>query len=302
MENLAHTLCGLRIADLGWRARVGPAAPWIGAVAANLPDADLVLYLGGRDAYTWWHRGITHSVFGWPLLAVAGAAVSHRWTKQGGYRDHVGLWALGLLSHALLDWPTTWGTMLFLPATDTRFSLDWIFIVDPAFWVTLWALPRWLRPRVGVERAASTGLWALAGWMLLCGAMRQQAARQAGEPNVAVFPAPLAPLHWTGVREEGTAVRRWFLTPGSAERAPDTPALTAEERTRMADDYPAERWLWKARAPAVTARSAAEDGQRLSLVDLSYTNWLLPGAAEARFGATVTLRDDGMVQVVADTE
>ena len=51
MENLAHTLCGLRIADLGWRDRVGPRAPVIAALAANLPDADLLLRLDGPDTY-----------------------------------------------------------------------------------------------------------------------------------------------------------------------------------------------------------------------------------------------------------
>jgi membrane-bound metal-dependent hydrolase YbcI (DUF457 family) len=302
MENIAHTLCGLRIADLGWRARVGPSAPWIGAIAANLPDADLVLYLGGRDFYTWWHRGITHSVFGWPLLALAGAAVSRRWSRQGAYGDHLGLWSLGLLSHALLDWPTTWGTMLFLPATDTRFSLDWIFIVDPVFWLTLWALPRFLRGRVGVERAAAAGMWSLAGWVLFCGAMRQQAARQAEEPNVAVFPAPLTPLHWTGAREEGAVVRHWFLTPAGATRAEDASALTADERERLKADHDAERWLWKARAPAVARRTRTEGGTELSLVDLSYSSWAWPDLENARFGAIATLADDGRVEIVPDGE
>jgi membrane-bound metal-dependent hydrolase YbcI (DUF457 family) len=316
MENLAHTLCGLRIADLGWRARVGPAAPWFGAIAANLPDADLVLYLGGPDVYTWWHRGITHSVFGWPMLALAGAEVSRRLSRQGGYRDHLGLWAVGLLSHALLDWPTTWGTMLFLPATDTRFSLDWIFIVDPMFWVTLWALPAWLRPRVGAERAARTGLWALAGWVLFCGAMQQQAARQADEPNVAVFPSPLAPLHWVGVREEGDVVRRWFLTPSSAERQPDLAALTRDERAALRTIEPGERWLWKTRAPAVLERSrvdpvivvdpatgASETVEParidLSLVDLSYTSWASAEPSVVRFGGRFVVHGDGRVERVS---
>jgi hypothetical protein len=117
---------------------------------------------------------------------------------------------------------------------------------------------------------------------------------------VAVFPAPLTPLQWTGAREEGAVVRHWFLSPVHAARARDASALTADERARLKADHDAERWLWKARAPAVLRRTRTDAGTELSLVDLSYSSWAWPDLENARFGATATLADDGRVEIVAD--
>jgi hypothetical protein len=207
-----------------------------------------------------------------PVLALAGAWASRRIAGRGSWRDHLGLWAACLASHALLDWPTPWGTMLFLPATDTRFSLDWIFIVDPVYWVILGAL------------RGSRALLALAGWILFCGAMHQQAARQGGEGTEA-FPAPLAPLFWTGVRREGDTVERMWLTPWGAEpagtfRAAEGPGVDAVRATWAGD-----RTLWMARAPVL--RDAAADLVVLS--DLAYSSWLRPESS----GFTTTFRLDG---------
>ena len=306
MENIAHTLCGLRIADLGgpaggWRSRVGPKAPVIAAIAANLPDADLVLMLGGRDLYTWWHRGITHSVAGWPLLALAGAQITRRWTGQGTYRDHAALWGWGLLSHVLLDWPTSWGTMLFLPLTDTRFSLDWIFIVDPVFWLCLGGLPWLLRRRATTrdpdsvrQDSARTGLLALAGWVLICGAMQQQAGTQAPR-GTDVFPAPLAPARWTGTHAHDEVVDRWLLTPASGAQAGSWSALTPAEETALRGLHAADRWLWKAKSPVVVRREDAAEGTVLTLADAAYASWMSGDVGAARFGAVFTLRTDGVV-------
>lgn len=291
MENLAHTLCGLRVADLGWRERVGPRAPWIGAVAANLPDSDLVIAMVDRDMYLWWHRGITHSFLGWPFLALAGAAASRRWTGQGRYEDHLMLWGAGLLSHALLDWPTTWGTMLWYPLTDTRFSLDWIFIVDPMFWVLLWAVPRWLRPRHGPRTAATWSLLLLAGWVLFCGSMRQQATRQV-EGHARLFPGPLAPVNWTGVRhDDGDALTRWWCTPWSAEPGGSFREPTGPEVDAVRATYAGDRYFWMSRAPALRAVARNPDGVEVTLSDLAYTSAWAPD--DFRFTTVFTLDEAG---------
>jgi inner membrane protein len=140
MENIAHTLCGLRIADLGFRDDLKRAAPWVAVAAANLPDADSVLALFGQHVYLEQHRGFTHSFFGWPFLALIGAFISHRVSKASTYGRHLQLWALGLISHQILDWITAWGTLLLWPI-QTRFSHAWVFIVDPMFWIILGVLP-----------------------------------------------------------------------------------------------------------------------------------------------------------------
>ena len=271
MENLAHSLCGLRIAELGYRERVGPRALWIGVVAANLPDLDVLLFAWDRQEATWQHRGLTHSFFGWPILALAGAWASRRWTRTGRYRDHLELWALGLLSHVLLDWPTTYGTQLFWPLTDTRFSLRWIFILDPMFWVLLGVLPLALR-RFGAGSAAKAGLASLAAWVLFSGMMHDQAVRMTPGRADIVVPAPMAPVRWTATVTRGDEVDRYWVTPWGAEpagtfAAPVGPAVDAVRAT-----HAGERYFWMAKAPVVLR----DEGGELELLDLCYTSWAAP--------------------------
>lgn len=261
MENIAHSLCGLRIAQLGWTARLGPRAAWVGVIAANLPDVDVLWGLVDRDVGTWYHRGITHSVFGIPWIALLGALGSRRWIG-GAYADHLRLWLWALLSHALMDWPTTWGTLLGYPLSEHRFSLGWVFIVDPMFWLLLGGVGRWL--------GARAALLSLAGWYLVAAAGKELAEAQA-PVLVRSFPAPLAPLNWTAVATEGERVRRWFLTPWSAEAAGDFAAPVGPEVELVRSTRVGERTLWMARAPVLL-----HDGEELRIVDLAYSNRWTP--------------------------
>ncbi len=80
MDNVTHSLAGLLLAEAAVRLRerrtnAEPPAAFtaITALAANLPDADL-LYSGvggDRLAYMLHHRGHTHTV----VVAIMGAAV-----------------------------------------------------------------------------------------------------------------------------------------------------------------------------------------------------------------------------------
>ncbi len=281
MENIAHSLLGARIADLGWKERMGPRATWIGVIAANLPDGDLLYSLVDADRGRWYHRGLTHSFFGWPIMALLGAAVSRRVLGQGSYRDHLGLWAACLLSHAMLDWPTTWGTLLFFPVSDVRFSLDWIFIVDPMFWAILGGLA-WRRR--GVARGAIP-IAILAGWMLFGGMMKQQAIAQAPE-KVEAWPAPLAPVFWTAVHTDSLTTRRYFLTPWSSTPAGSWPTPAGANVDVVRRTRRGERWFWMANAPVL--RGEGRDGS-VTLSDLAYTSWVDPDT----FRFTVTLMPDG---------
>ena len=83
MENLAHALMGRRIGQLSVFQRVGPRAALIGMIAANVPDLDVIVYAFNRDLGTWQHRGCTHSLLGWPVIAASRAMPS---APPGGQR------------------------------------------------------------------------------------------------------------------------------------------------------------------------------------------------------------------------
>src|SRR6185436_2265788 len=70
MDNLTHTLVGLTAAKAGLE-RLSPGATLLCALAANAPDADvIVLAFGDRWDFLLHHRGITHAIVGIIFLAL----------------------------------------------------------------------------------------------------------------------------------------------------------------------------------------------------------------------------------------
>ncbi len=54
--------------------------------------------------------------------------------EMSGRRNLRLLWlasAAGIASHLLLDWITSYGTMLWWPVSDARLALSLVFIVEP---------------------------------------------------------------------------------------------------------------------------------------------------------------------------
>lgn len=297
MENLTHSLAGWQIGQLGIFQRVGPRAGLVGLVAANLPDIDVLLYAWDQDLATWQHRGFTHSAFGFPLQVLLGAEASFRWLRTGRRRDHIALWAAGVLSHSLMDWPTTWGTQLLYPLTDHRFSAGLVFILDPAFWLLLGVLPWVLVRRRGWLRAhaAVAALCAVLGWYATAAVGKELAESQAPEP-VTVHTAPLSPFRWTGVSPATPGAdthRRYFLTPTSAEAAGSFRALDADTRGLLEAHPAAERDLWMRVRPIVHHDRSGPAGRELAVVDLAYSSWLSPD--DFRFGAAYVIDSAGVI-------
>ena len=70
MDNLTHSLVGLTAAKAGLE-RLSPGASLVCVLAANSPDADIVvLAFGDRWDFLQHHRGITHAIVGVVILAL----------------------------------------------------------------------------------------------------------------------------------------------------------------------------------------------------------------------------------------
>lgn len=146
MDNLTHSLIGLSASKAGLE-RLSPGTTTLCILAANAPDADIVALVGGRWSYLHHHRGITHSIAGTIVLAIALPLVFFlvdlliarlrgrpRRVKPGGL-----LIASFLVSatHPLMDWTNNYGMRFLLP-WDARWSYgDLVFIIDPFIWVVL---------------------------------------------------------------------------------------------------------------------------------------------------------------------
>ncbi len=209
MDSIAHGLTGALIGYCGFRQRGGRAALWASLAAAEFPDSDIVLSLITGETYLRWHRGPTHSVL---LLPFWAALVAWAFWAISGRRKFRLLWAAsaaGLASHVVLDWLTSYGTMLLSPFSDARFGLGWVFIVDPYVWAML-GVALWAAIRTQQARVARIGVTVIGAYFLFCGAAQCRALRtasaQTSAGKIAAYPQPMKPLHWTIVRQDGDVV------------------------------------------------------------------------------------------------
>jgi membrane-bound metal-dependent hydrolase YbcI (DUF457 family) len=159
MDTITHGIAGALIAKaaFGGRDLISPAeiskrrmATWALTIGAVFPDADVLreFFSNNPMLIITWHRSITHSLLGLPvwsvLLAYITAAIA-RWRKweSPSFLALTGIYAVGILSHIVLDLCTSFGTMIWSPLEWTRPAWDILFIVDFTFSAILLA-PQWL--------------------------------------------------------------------------------------------------------------------------------------------------------------
>jgi inner membrane protein len=238
MDSITQAALGATIAQAGFSTRLGRRALLFGAVAATLPDLDVVVRAAGQWAVVEHHRGATHSLpvlaLATPLLALAG----RRWFARP--RDRSGaavpddrrawllLTALVLLTHPLLDLFTSYGTQLFWPLSGRRFALDAISIIDPVVTVPmLLVVARGFMGRAGPRLALAV----LCLTMVYLGYGHSQSrraeaiataelARQDFEPvEVRALPTPANLVVWRVVaRDAGGRLRVTNLSTAGRER------------------------------------------------------------------------------------
>src|SRR2546422_525625 len=120
MDTVTHALTGAVIGYCGYRQRGGKLALWATIAAAEFPDADLVMLAGGSETYLHWHRSFTHSIVLLPVWATVVAGIFWAFSRRADFKL---LWwasAAGLVSHLLLDWLTSYGTILLWPVRRSR--------------------------------------------------------------------------------------------------------------------------------------------------------------------------------------
>ena len=154
MDSLTQILLGASVAELAIGRAVGRRAALYGAALGTLPDLDVLIRFGGAVEDFTYHRGFSHSlivmtaaapVIGWALWKLQGLASLKQWVAM--------VW-LVLVTHALLDAATVYGTQLFWPLTEYPVSGSALFIIDPAY--TIW-LAAGLLAALLMSRTASTG-------------------------------------------------------------------------------------------------------------------------------------------------
>jgi membrane-bound metal-dependent hydrolase YbcI (DUF457 family) len=146
MDTVTHGIAGALIGKAIFRGdemlalrpmNRGRVVTWSLMLGAIFPDSDVFREMFSRDELLilTWHRSITHSLVCLPIFAVLLAGLT-RWIVRRlkwdapTFAQLTGIYAIGILSHILLDLVTSFGTMIWSPLKWSRPAWDLIFIID----------------------------------------------------------------------------------------------------------------------------------------------------------------------------
>lgn len=340
MDPLTHILLGATTAQCTARRRVGRDATWVAAVAGDLADVDvvfptLVAFAGGDPTSLprWMaHRGLTHSLFMVPVLALAAATIWWlarrailRSRANGssalspsppgpGFAWLFGATFVAALTHPLLDYCTSYGTQLLSPFSSQRFAADAVGIIDILFTSVLaltlpvcWLLRRRRRPsgqapgRVALAALALLAAYLGTGRLLHDRAIDKALAAIGSEPVVSAeaYPAIGSIFLWRTVVETPThwhVARVHFLAPATRQVRPARPVEKPLEDQwyALAQGAPqAVEFAWFSGRP-MRWEPRPRNGQHVvTFHDMRYA-WPLDGV-DGLWNFEVTLDDAGNV-------
>lgn len=138
MDLITQGLLGSTVAQAVYSKKLGRRAALYGFLAGLVPDFDIIAGLWGPWASLKYHRGPTHS-----FIILAALALPVGWLckklarSEADLSNWVGLAALSLLTHPVIDWFTSYGTCLLWPLTDRRFAIDALPIIEPVYSIPL---------------------------------------------------------------------------------------------------------------------------------------------------------------------
>ncbi len=232
MEPVTHFLTGACLGRAGFNRRTAYATLAM-TLAAEAPDLDILWGFRGPVAAFEHHRGITHTLIGAPMVALAVTLFCygvHKLRKRPPrtaphwFRLWVYAW-LAALSHLLLDFTNNYGLRLFAPFRPQWYSWDIVFIFEPLLFLMLLGglvvpgllglADREMSSRRPLFRGRGWAVAALLGVAVLYTVrgteharaihLLQQTSLESPTLRVAAEPFPVNPFHWQGIVETENA-------------------------------------------------------------------------------------------------
>ena len=149
MDTITHGIAGALIGKAIFRGEDmfalkpvnrGRIITWALMLGAIFPDSDMLRewFSSNPLLILTWHRSVTHSLVCLPIFSLFLAALTRwiaRWRKWDApsFAVLAGIYAVGILSHILLDLITSFGTMIWSPLKWSRPAWDLVFIIDFTF-------------------------------------------------------------------------------------------------------------------------------------------------------------------------
>ncbi|MCI0707309.1 MAG: metal-dependent hydrolase [Ignavibacteriae bacterium] len=293
MDNITHSLTGALAAKIIETNRHA-AQPeqksmyrtvfWLTVICANLPDIDALFNWAGDPFFVIkHHRSITHSLLFAPVLAFLPALVAYLVTSVKNLKL---LWLtalIGVYLHIFFDLITAFGTQLFAPLSAERYSLDWMFIIDPLFTITLIIL-MFLGKRIKRHSRAFT----LAGGVFVVSYLLvemashgiavnrvTQTAKERGieAERISALAQPLSIFRWMGLVQASDGVYQAHF---SIFDNPEPPAFTkstqaSDEFVERALETEEAKWFMKfARHPLIQSRET-DKGHIVGMRDMQFS-------------------------------
>ena len=304
MDTISHSFAGAILSRSAEDRASRWAAVSVGAVAAVVPDLDFLM-ISNRIQYLRDHRSWTHSFLVLPFLALAIALLAKIFARRTPLAK---LWlfaAVGIASHIVFDWATSFGTMFWTPVSRARHSLDWLFIIDPIFTgISLGTLVLCLVFRTRSRRIAWAGSGLLASYLAICAVLHARALtiwRRLDAPpanaRVSALPQFLSPFRWMGLSETDEEIHLAFFDIGPFARGvenPQPPTRWRDVLQSLSDFYPPPGRARIQRYGKPPASRLLEAARRLPdwQVYMDFARFPLETVyPEAGGGATIILQD-----------
>ena len=255
MDSLTQAALGAAVGTAVLGRRAGPKAALWGAVVGTLPDLDVLVPYGDPVRDFTFHRGTSHALF---YLTLASPLIAGLIAKIHHDRAHLWRWMLlvwaALVTHALLDAFTVYGTQLLLPFSDYPVGLGSIFIIDPLYTLPLLAglvaaltLGRSRPALAGRLNGAGLALstlylgWTIAAQAHVEGVVHRALAASPIEPGrVLVTPTPFNSLLWRIVVMDDGGFHEGFRS-----LLDESPALALTRHESRTDLLPPIRDAWQ---------------------------------------------------------
>jgi membrane-bound metal-dependent hydrolase YbcI (DUF457 family) len=226
MDNITHSFTGAALSkylssrphDEETKQRYKRILFWLMVGCVNLPDADVLIgAFTDPITATQQHRGLSHSIFFAPVLALLPAGLFYILSKL---KDFKLLWitsVVGIFLHILFDLITSYGTQILQPFSDHRYSLDLMFIIDPWFTIPLGVILLMHKIKKNREWAVF-GLVYMAGYLLLLGVTHIMASTnlklftKSDLTRSACLPQPINPFAHMGLVRTPNGVERYLFS------------------------------------------------------------------------------------------
>lgn len=143
MDSVTHVIFGAALGEALLGKKIGNKAMLLGALAATVPDFDVVVSWINNDPILQLqtHRAYTHSMFFQLIMAWLFAFTSVKFGKRDvTFKHWFAFWYIGFLAHSLLDCCTTYGTRLLLPFTNYQVAFNNLSIIDPLYTIPIFIL------------------------------------------------------------------------------------------------------------------------------------------------------------------